>query len=61
MTSPGSDATEAAAGGLALAPPRDRAASRRAQSWNVGQTGNEPERQYASWWAKALGAGGESA
>ena len=36
---------------------RARAASRRAQSWNVGQTGNALERQYASWWARARGAG----
>ena len=34
------------------------AASRRAQSWKVGQTGNARERQYASWWARARGAGG---
>ena len=36
---------------------RAAAASRRAQSWNVGQTGNADERQYASWWASARGAG----
>ena len=40
---------------------RARAASRRAQSWNVGQTGNALERQYASWWARARGAGRASA
>jgi hypothetical protein len=40
---------------------RDRAASRRAQSWNVGQTGKALERQYASWWASARGAGWTSA
>lgn len=33
------------------------AASRRAQSWNVGHTGNADERQYASWCASARGAG----
>ena len=38
-----------------------RAASRRAQSWNVGQTGKALERQYASWWASARGAGRVSA
>src|SRR5262249_22500694 len=37
------------------------AASRRAQSWNVGHTGNALERQYASWWASARGAGVTSA
>ena len=37
------------------------AASRRAHSWNVGQTGNALDRQYASWWASARGAGGDSA
>ena len=47
--------------GAVGAPPRDRAASRRAQSWNVGQTGNALERQYASWWASARGAGRASA
>jgi hypothetical protein len=36
------------AAGLAAALPLARAASRRAQSWNVGQTGNALERQYAS-------------
>ena len=38
--------------------PRACAASRRAQSWNVGQTGNALDRQYASWCATARGAGG---
>ena len=42
-------------------PPRACAASRRAQSWKVGQTGNALDRQYASWWASARGAGGDSA
>ena len=37
------------------------AASRRAQSWNVGHTGNAEERQYASWCAAARGAGRGSA
>ena len=37
------------------------AASRRAQSWKIGQTGNAAARQYASWWASARGAGGVSA
>ena len=41
--------------------PRACAASRRAQSWNVGQTGNALDRQYASWCATARGAGGDSA
>ena len=40
---------------------RDLAASRLAQSWNTGQAGNPDERQYASWWARARGAGGVSA
>ena len=40
---------------------RARADSRRAQSWNVGHTGNALERQYASWWARARGAGWTSA
>jgi hypothetical protein len=38
-----------------------RAASRRAQSWNTGQPGNEGERQKASWWASARGSGRPSA
>jgi hypothetical protein len=42
-------------------PGRACAASRRAQSWNVGQTGNADERQYASWCANARGAGTASA
>ena len=37
------------------------AASRRAQAWNVGQTGNALERQYASWWASARADGRTSA
>ena len=37
------------------------AASRRAQSWNVGHTGNADDRQYASWCASARGAGRASA
>ena len=41
--------------------PSERAASLRAHSWNTGQTGNALDRQYASWWARARGAGGESA
>ena len=41
--------------------PRACAASRRAQSWNVGQTGNALERQYASWCAAARGDGTSSA
>src|SRR5262245_51242717 len=40
---------------------RDLAASRLAQSWKVGQTGNADERQYASWCARARGAGFDSA
>ena len=65
-TSAGSAAEAAAiapdtAAGLAAAFPLARAASRRAQSWNVGQTGNALERQYASWWASARGAGVGSA
>src|SRR5829696_3005637 len=35
---------------------RAAAASRLAQSWKVGQTGNAEDRQYASWWASARGA-----
>ena len=44
-------------------PATDRAcaASRRAQAWNVGQTGKALERQYASWWASARAAGRTSA
>src|SRR5262249_12473649 len=42
-------AAPAAAAGLAGELPLARAASRRAQSWNVGQTGKALERQYASW------------
>lgn len=41
--------------------PRACAASRRAQSWNVGQTGNALDRQYASWCARARGPGVASA
>ena len=37
------------------------AASRRAQSTKVGQPANEPDRQYAAWWARARGAAGLSA
>jgi len=46
---------------LRAASSRARAASRFAQSWNVGQTGNAEDRQYASWWARARGAGCDSA
>src|SRR5512146_12456 len=41
--------------------PRAWAASRRAQSWKVGQTGKALDRQYASWCATARGAGSGSA
>ena len=37
--------------------PRACAASRRAQSWNVGQTGNALDRQYASWCASGARRG----
>jgi hypothetical protein len=40
---------------------RAAAASRRAQSWNVGHTGKADDRQYASWCASARGAGRVSA
>lgn len=40
---------------------RARAASRRAQSWKIGHAANDGERQYASWWASARGAGRGSA
>ena len=51
----GSSASSSASSARAIA------ASRRAQSWNVGQTGNAEERQYASWCASARGAGRGSA
>ena len=38
-----------------------RAASRFAQSWNTGHAGKPADRQYASWWANARGAGGVAA
>ena len=43
------------------AEPRACAASRRAQSWNVGQTGKALERQYASWWARPAAPAATSA
>ena len=36
-------------------------ASAEKYSWKVGQTGKADERQYASWWASARGAGRTSA
>ena len=50
-----------AARGRSPPSPRACAASRRAQSWNVGQTGKALDRQYASWCAKARGDGTSSA
>ena len=47
--------------GVGVPPARACAASRRAHSWNVGQTGKALERQYASWCASARGAGSGSA
>ncbi len=48
--------------GVAAGPPAATlAASRRAQSWKVGQAGKEGDRQYACWWARARGAGRISA
>ncbi len=41
--------------------PTTRAASRRAQSWNVGQAANDADRQYSRWCAIARGAGSGSA
>ena len=61
-SSDGGSGGDGARGGLGSIPaPRACAASRRAQSWNVGQTGNALDRQYASWCATARGAGGDSA
>ena len=54
-------AAAAAVASAAALSVRACAASRRAQAWNVGQTGNALERQYASWWASARGAGSASA
>ena len=48
-------------GEASTSPGRAAAASRRAQSWNAGQTGNADARQYACWWASARGAGIDSA